>query len=111
MNTEDLVLAAHVRSCDPPQFVAETIEDLLAMVGQDWAGEQCDNCGNSRYIIRLDPKFELDKVKSLQIATAFYVECVPETELWKSQGLEIPEGVGCGTQYRLRWYEENEVQF
>jgi hypothetical protein len=108
----ETVIAAHVRQVDPPQFVAEDLDDLFDMVGQEWAGEQCDNCGNSLYTVRFDSaNFEADKVKRHQAALAFYVECTPDKDLWERNGQEIPEGVGCGTQYRLRWYHENEVAF
>jgi hypothetical protein len=99
------VIAAHVRKIDPPQFVAEDIEELLAKVGEDWSGEQCDSCGNCLYIIKHDPAFELDRVRKHNVANAFYVECTRDDDE------DLPEGVGCGTEYRLRWYDESQVCF
>jgi hypothetical protein len=100
-----VVIAAHVRSCDPPQFIAEDLDELIEKVDTEVSLEQCDNCGNSLYVIRRDANF--DKV----IVIAFYVECVPDKDFWTDNGLEIPEGVGCGTRYRLAWKSESEVAF
>lgn len=100
------VIAAHVRKIDPPQFIAEDLEELEAKVGEEWGGEQCDNCGNSLYIIGRDYTFE-----RRNHPRAFFVKCVPDHDMWQDAGQEIPEGVGCGTEYRLAWYREEEVQF
>jgi len=45
----DYVYAVQVRSVDPPQFVAETEEDLDGKIGEYLGLEQCDGCGNHTF--------------------------------------------------------------
>lgn len=113
-NTEsDSVIAVHVRKIDPPQFVAEDMEGLVAEYPGKWGGEQCDNCGCCAYTIEADPTFGNDTVPMGWVA-----RCSGDVDLarqyaeegaGKEQVLAVEHG--CGTQYRLRWYQEGQVQF
>ena len=46
------VRAFQPRTIDPPQFVAETYDDLADLDRSYIGGPQCDGCGNSTYQIR-----------------------------------------------------------
>jgi hypothetical protein len=107
---EGTVVAAHVRRIDPPQFVAETVDDLFE--GMEWSGEQCDNCGCYAYTVkRIGPLPEWHP-------HAWVVECdgdPDEAEEWARDGAGEAQvkavHEGCHTQYTLQWLSESEVCF
>lgn len=96
---EGAVIAVQVREVDPPQFVAETMDDLREQFPGDWDGEQCDNCGCPGYTIERDPTFGNDTVPLGWVARCSGYTFADES------------APGCGATYRLRWYPESEVAF
>src|SRR5438046_44834 len=110
---EGTVIAVQVRSVDPPQFIAETMEDLRQQFPGAWAGEQCDNCGCCAYTIEADPTFDNDTVPMGWVARCSGdVDLAREYEedgAGREQVLAVEHG--CGTTYRLRLLHEGEVAF
>jgi hypothetical protein len=53
IDDNDYVFAVQPRRYDPPQFVAETEDELDGKIGEFIGCGQCDSCGNSTY--RIEP--------------------------------------------------------
>ena len=109
---EGTVIAVQVRSVDPPQLVAEDMEELKAQFPGKWTGEQCDSCGCTVYTIERDPKFHGDTV------LAWTARCAGDEDMakdWADMGADEAAvnatRTGCGAVYRLSFMEEEEVAF
>jgi hypothetical protein len=109
--SEDLVIGVHVRKVDSPQLVAEDMEQLLGMVGEEWGGEQCDSCGCSAYTIER----KANQLGRRDAPAGYVARCSGEDRLadeYEAQGdHDTAEAVrkGCGTTYSLRWYDGDKV--
>lgn len=109
----ETVIAVQVRSVDPPQFVAEDMDDLREQFPGEWGGEQCDSCGLTAYTIEPDPEFGNPTHPLGWRARCSGSEWLADEY---KQGGADPEQVeavrkGCGATYRLSIYNESEVQF
>ena len=93
------VRAFQPRSIDPPQFVAETLDDLVELEGTFIGGEQCDGCGNHSYEVQ---------VKMIAPGTRQFV-AVCKTDPDESEEFRHPEP--CGAVYRITIWDEDLVQF
>jgi hypothetical protein len=91
VHSGDVVMAARVRSCDAPQYVALDINHLRDLNGTTIGLEQCDGCGCCRYKI-----------------VGHYVVCDGDEY---DDGTEQTEISGCGARYLIGPYLESEVQF
>jgi hypothetical protein len=100
---DDLVYSVQVRSVDPPQFVAETTEDLAMMDGEVMHLEQCDRCGNIAYRVDADGLERSDG--TIAVANAFVV-CVEDADSEISRQFG-----GCGAQYPIRLRPTRRVAF
>ena len=89
------VYAFHPRQCDYPHLVAEDDEALADKLGSFIGGEQCDECGNSVYLVIQKGRGE------------YYAKCADDP----SDDRELAHPKPCGTEYRIRWYDESEVTF
>jgi hypothetical protein len=87
------VYAFRPREYDPPTFVAHDADELYDRVGEYIGAGQCDGCGCATY--RLGAHMGWD-----WIATC----AVDPTD-------EYQHPAPCGTVYKLRLYDESEVQF
>jgi hypothetical protein len=108
----DHVICVQVRRGDPPQHVADDIEDLLERSSRFWGGEQCDSCGCHSYVIERNPHFPSDLVQGWQVRCCGDAD---EAQRWQGEGAE-PASVeairtGCGAVYNLRWEHEDRVCF
>jgi hypothetical protein len=120
MTTNDTrVIAVQVRQVDPPQFIAEDVDDLLERFPGEWGGEQCDNCGCCAYMIEPIPGKTIGlRPAPLDLIQNWQVRCCGEPDTadrYEADGAD-PEQVeavrnGCGTTYPLRRYHESQVAF
>jgi hypothetical protein len=106
------VIAVQVRRVDPPQHVADDLEDLLDRSSRFWSGEQCDSCGCCAYVIERNPAFPADVVMGWQVRCCGDAN---EAQRWQDEGAS-PEAVeavrtGCDAVYDLRWLHESQVAF
>lgn len=109
---EGTVICVQVRRVDPPQYVADDLEDMLERSSRYWSGEQCDNCGCCAYVIERNPHFPDDFIQGWQIRCCGDAD---EARRWADEGAS-PEAVeavrtGCGVVYDLRYERESRVAF
>ena len=91
------VRAFQPRKIDPPQFVAETYDELQELEGSFVGAEQCDGCGNSSYQVR---------VRMIAPGTRQYeAVCAVDPD----DADEFRHGDPCGSAYPIRIYDEEEV--
>ena len=89
------VYAFHPRQCDYPHFVGEDIEDINNLIGGFIGGEQCDGCGCSTYRV------------ARRVDGEFVAICANDPDA----DAEFAHPEPCGTQYRIKRYDEDEVTF
>lgn len=105
------VIGVHVRKVDPPQLVAEDMDDLLKMVGTVWGGEQCDSCGCCGYTIER----RANQLGRKDAPAGYVARCSgqPDWQEYEAMGADAEQVAavrnGCGAVYSLRWYDEDEV--
>jgi hypothetical protein len=110
---EGYVIAVQVRQVDPPQHIADDMEDLLDLSSRFWSGEQCDSCGCSAYTIEVDPTFGNDTVPQGWVARCSGMPDTADELASSGADADQVEAIrhGCGATYSLRWYHESEVAF
>lgn len=93
------VRAFQPRKYDPPQFVAEDLDELEGKEGEFIGGGQCDGCGNSTYEVR---------VRMIQPGVRqFEAVCCVDPD----DDPEFKHPDPCGTAYPIRIYDEDDVTF
>ena len=97
---ETTVIAVQTRTYDPPQCVAETIEDLRSQFPGTWSGNQCDSCGCVAYMIERDTKFDSDTVFGWSARCCGDADEAAQAEDWAAKA-QTPESRR-GHSHRLR---------
>jgi hypothetical protein len=90
------VRAFQPRKIDPPQFVAETIDELAERVGEYIGGGPCDGCGNYSYQIRADARLG-----------RYVAVCAADPD----EDPEVRHPDPCGTAYPIQVWDEDLVAF
>jgi hypothetical protein len=109
---EGSVIAVQVRRVDPPQYVADDIEDLLDRSSRFWSGEQCDSCGCCAYVIERAVDYSSGSVYGWQVRCCGEPDTAREYEAMGADQAQVDAvRTGCGATYRLGWYHESQVQF
>lgn len=93
------VRAFQPRRYDPPSFVAEDADELAEREGEYLSAGQCDGCGNGTYQLR---------VRMIQPGVRQY-EAVCAVDPTDDEEFRHP--APCGTAYRVRIWDEEEVEF
>ena len=94
------VRAFQPRSIDPPQFVAENIDDLADLVGSFVGAEQCDGCGNHTYQIR-------QQGPTVAYGQTYVAVCAVDPH----DDPEFHHPAPCGTAYPIKLWDEDLVVF
>lgn len=88
------VRAFQPTSYEPPQFVAEDIDELEGRVGEIVPGPQCESCGNSCYRVE-------------RVGNGFVARCVTDPD----RAPDYEQFTGCNRSVPISIWDDDEVVF